>query len=307
MTRYILIGLFLLDIAGPVQAAVTAWKPFNLESGYVAIPISIDGYETKALLNPGISNNMISTSFVEQHGGDFNKGGKMRVSGAYTSAELDLITKIPVEVFGMSITLDDVSVGDLGDVDFMFALEYFEAFVMQLDYPHMKMRLIERDSVDLKALKNVDFFRDKNSNQPVIKVNLSQKTDTWLILDIGNSGRVVLTRKLAKKYSWLDDQSIVTPISKGVNLTGENMQTFTLASFGIGPYELENVKAIVPMEGEAMIINKYEIRVTYDSRRSAGGSKHSHGMLGYNVLQHFLITVDFWKNRLHIGLPPERE
>ncbi len=231
----------------------------------------------------------------------------MRVSGAYTSAVLDLITKIPIEVFGMNFTLDDVSVGDLGDVDFMFALNYFDRFVMQLDYPHMEMRLIERDSVNLKAFENVDLLRDRNSNQPVIKVNLNQETDAWLIIDIGNSGGVVLTRKLPKKNGWFDDRSLVTVKTEGVNVTGKNMETFTLSSFGIGPYELENVKAIVPMEGEAMIINKHELRVMYDSRRQAGGSKHSHGMLGYDVLQHFLITVDFWKNRLHIGLPPEKE
>ncbi len=38
MIRHILIGLFLLSFAGPVQAAATAWKPFKLESGRGTLP-----------------------------------------------------------------------------------------------------------------------------------------------------------------------------------------------------------------------------------------------------------------------------
>ena len=56
----------------------------------------------------------------------------------------------------------------------------------------------------------------------------------------------------------------------------------------VGPYTLENVIVTVPGAGEKTSVRK-------------------EGILGYDVLRHFLITMDWDRQQMHIEVPPEAD
>jgi hypothetical protein len=63
------------------------------------------------------------------------------------------------------------------------------------------------------------------------------------------------------------------------------------------PYELENVITTVPSEGQSSNLGS--------GYNPGGGSRlqrgvKTNGLLGYDVLKHFLITVDYDKFQMHI-------
>ena len=65
-----------------------------------------------------------------------------------------------------------------------------------------------------------------------------------------------------------------------------------------GPFELENVLVTIPAEGK----NSY-LDSQYEKTGSRLKGKKVQGIIGYDVLKHFLITVDYKGGHAHIGLP----
>lgn len=57
-----------------------------------------------------------------------------------------------------------------------------EKFIFQIDYPNNRLRLFERDSIDLAKLKNIDMQIDRGTGQPIVKVELNGEKNAWLFL-----------------------------------------------------------------------------------------------------------------------------
>ena len=69
----------------------------------------------------------------------------------------------------------------------------------------------------------------------------------------------------------------------------------------IGPFTLENVIVTVPGKGQkSNVFDDYGVGVS----RVISHSK-SEGILGYDVLKHFIVTIDFKRSLLHMEPPPD--
>jgi hypothetical protein len=69
----------------------------------------------------------------------------------------------------------------------------------------------------------------------------------------------------------------------------------------IGPFTLENVIMMVPGEGEKTTIGRES-----PARPGSRLKKDSEdGILGYDVLKHFIVTIDFNRSLLHLAPPEE--
>ncbi len=66
---------------------------------------------------------------------------------------------------------------------------FFEKFIVQLDYPNKKMRLMTRDAIDIRKVENVRMESDKGSGFPIVWVRLNDEISDWLILDTGSNDR----------------------------------------------------------------------------------------------------------------------
>jgi hypothetical protein len=92
--------------------------------------------------------------------------------------------------------------------------------VFQFDCVNERMRLITRDSVNLKSIRNVDAKLDRSSGALLIRVGLTEDRNAWLQMDTGSNGGILIDRKLANSLEWPSTLPKVNGESYGVNGSG---------------------------------------------------------------------------------------
>ena len=99
---------------------------------------------------------------------------------------------------------------------------------------------------------------------------------------------------MAENNGWLTQFPLTQGISQGVNTTG-NVEFFRIPTLGFGPFLLENVGITVPEAGVNAKFGEAE-----DELNTRVGSVRVDGLIGYDVLQHFILTIDYKFGRGHI-------
>lgn len=295
----ILIPFIFLFSTLKCAAGVTEWIDFNLEGGHVKIPVIIAGIDTYAILDTGSQVNAINKAFITKHGLAFDKGQKLRIKGAFGIENKATFNNVPVSLFGIDSELDRLTEISLGfhTNGMLLGGGFFNKFVIQLDYPNKKMRLIDKDSIDVAKFENIEVRRQKGSGMPIVKVGLPNDKHLWLLLDTGNAGGMIVERKVADYMGWLKGVKSESTISTGANTIIET-ESFQIPQLQFGPFELENVLVTIPAEGKSAYL---------DSQYEKGGTRIKgrkvQGIIGYDVLKHFLITIDYKNGHAHIDVP----
>lgn len=172
---------------------------------------------------------------------------------------------------------------------------FFNNFIVQLDYPHRKIRLVTRDSLDMGEVANVRADSQQGSGMPIAQVEINGVA-LWLLVDTGNSGTILIVRRAASKVGLLDKVE-GTSMSFGANSSGVNeFATSDVVKFG--PYEIGDVKVSFPAEGQ-----KTNLESQYERTGSRIGGKRVVGLIGYDLLKDFVVTLDYRYGKLHIALP----
>lgn len=292
-----------LLFSSSVFAGATQWMPFELDDGHIMVNIELDGVPAKAILDTGAEMNGISHAFIAKHNPDFTRAGRTRVQGAFGEDIRDRFNAVPLNLFGVDLKLNGLVDLDFGDEEraLLLGAGFFDDFIVQLDYPNQRMRLIERDSLDLAALRNVRSEQDAASYMPIVNVRLNDQEDVWLMFDTGLNGGVLVERGIARNNGWLsDDYKTVTTDASGVTRK-QNIDSFLLPSVKIGPFELENVIVSTPVEGQDITLMSRVGKMEQTGSRIKGNKVE--GLVGYDVLKHFVVTVDYHKGYIHLGLP----
>ncbi|WP_233009563.1 retroviral-like aspartic protease family protein [Rheinheimera faecalis] len=274
------------------------WLPFELQGGIVTIDVEFEGKTRKAIIDSGAEINSISAGYVELKKNELQFGEKIRLKGVFGEETTALVNAIPVKIFGHEVELNDLAPAQLGNAILLLGLPFLQNFIVQFDYPNQKMRLLPHSVVDMKKIANVEVKKSRNRNLPAIKVELAGGKSLWLTLDTGNSGGLVVSRMLAEEQDWLRDQLVLKHSVSGAVKSGQ-VETFTISYLKVGPYELENVLVTIPVDGEAMNIR--------DSHRSSvnqlSKGTSTNGLLGYDILKHFVLTLDTKNWRAHLAAP----
>jgi len=205
-------------------------------------------------------------------------------------------------MFGGDFDLDDVAEGELGNSTLLLGSVFFSNVIVQIDFPNSRLQLFPKSAVDMDKYQNVPMKRVRSSGLPAIQVKINGKK-VWLLFDTGNSGAIYLKRSVATSEGWLTadtqiDQSKVLGLSKSADV-----DMFKVESLKIGPYELESVPIQVPVEGEHTNVGKSKRETsTANNSRISRGIK-TKGVMGFDVLKHFIVTVDLDDYQLHIVTP----
>jgi hypothetical protein len=171
---------------------------------------------------------------------------------------------------------------------------------MQIDYPNSQLRIITHDSLKLRKLANVRMKRAAGSQQPIVNVDMNGEADLWLTLDTGNNSGILIPRRSATRFDWLEKYGTTEARLAGVTKSTD-VERFNLPELTIGPIALENVIVIVPGEGERTNVGKGVMAKTGTRIKEIS----SDGILGYDVLKHFVVTIDYKHSLLHLGVPAE--
>lgn len=293
--------LFAISLFTPSSYAVTEWVDFELVNGHITLPVTIEGHEGRAILDTGAQGNSINQSFINKHELELDKADKIIVRGVYGEEKRQRYSNIEVNLLGADIEMDKLASVRLGHFENALLLggSFLRNFIFQFDYPNNRMRLFMRDEVDLAKLENIEMRMDKGMRQPIVRVNLNDQKKAWLIMDTGNNGGIFLKRRTAEDQGWLDEFELDKISSSGVLGSGHK-DAFILPEIQFGPFTVEDVKMSVPEEGQ-------KVNIFSSGRGSMVGfkGKNVKGLLGYDILKHFVITIDYKAGNMHVGLPEE--
>ena len=105
----------------------------------------------------------------------------------------------------------------------------------------------------------------------------------------------MIDRSLARKHDWLDRFETMKRHLSGAN-AGAEMLLFNLPAMSIGDFEIAN--AIVAVPGDGVSINTLLPKTTTGSRLLRRSKQQ--GFLGYDVLKHFVVTIDYRYGYVHL-------
>lgn len=292
-------------ITPSAYGGATEWVQIKIVNGQLFVDTEIAGISGYSLIDTGAEVNAINGKFLESANLDYDKGRFIEIAGVFGTERRDTYKEIPVKVFGSTVNFHDLIDLDLGvsNIQLILGASFLERYIFQFDYPNQRLRLITRDSINLKKLKNVDSKKDKNGGSPLVKVGLSKKIDAWLVMDTGANGGILIDRDLAKRLDWLDGSARIQDKVHGVNSSGD-MEHFTVPSIVLGPVELADVMVTIPASGQSVTL--FEKYAPLGTRIARGGK--AKGLLGYDVLRHFVVTIDYKTGYVHIhagGKSPE--
>ncbi|MGS2720848.1 aspartyl protease family protein [Paraglaciecola aestuariivivens] len=295
----VLTPLVVLLISFSTHSAVSEWTDIVLENGHIKIPVIVAGHDTFAILDTGAQINGINSAFIQKHKMKLTGGHKIKVKGLYGQEIKSVFNSIPMALFGFDTELNEAVSVSLGhhSTGILMGASFFSKFIVQLDYPKQRMRIITRDTLNLREIENIQVKKQRGTGEPLVKVSLGKdSTPFWALLDTGNNGGVLIERGLAKKHGLLD-KITSSSLSAGVNKIS-TIENVRVDEFVFGPYTLENVLVNIPAVGQSSNI---EDQNTFTGTRIK--SVKQRGVIGYDILKHFVLTLDYHAGNAHIAAP----
>ncbi len=292
----VLLSSLPFGLVQPAHAAATEWMEIRIVDGLMLVESKVAGIAGYSVIDTGAQLEGINGRFLEAEGLEFKKDRKLTVVGVHGKEERSSYRAIEAEVFGSPVRFTRLVDLDLGPPEFQLLLgsNFLESYIFQFDYTNSRMRLITRDSVDLKKIQNIETRLDSGSNSLLVRVGLDEKNEAWLQMDTGSNGGILVDRPLASRLGWIDTYEKVEGVSSGT-VSSSEMEYFRIPLVTIGPYELENVLVSIPADGEDLELfeRDTEIGTRIASRQASAG------LVGYEILRHFVVTVDYDRGYVH--------
>ena len=123
---------------------------------------------------------------------------------------------------------------------------------------------------------------------PAVFVTLNETHKVWLGLATGVKAGITLDQNYANSLK-------VETINNAL----------TIDTLKFGPYELGNISTQIATIEESESIRNSKRRVNLGSHIDR--SIITHGLIGYEVLKHFVLTMDLDTEKLHVWLPPSKK
>ena len=291
--------LFLVSIFLPLiaNAGVSNWVDFELVGGHVKIPIEINGNSGYAILDSGSQINGINENFISKYQLDLARGRKISVKGVYGTEKRQTYLSITAQLFGQALSFRSLVGASLGHFEnaILLGAPFFSDVILQIDYPNARLRIISKDTPNMNKYNNLEAIRQKGSGLLIVKIDVNNDKSLWTILDTGNSGGLMLERNAA--HLWLGKYDLSTSTSYGANIMGYH-ESFRIPEMKFGPYVLENVLVSVPAEGQhANLTSRFTSVGTHIKGRKV------EGILGFDILKHFVLTIDYGAGHAHVETP----
>jgi len=300
MIKIVLMSLFV--IALPLHpdlalAGVTPWVDFQVRNGGVFVPITIAGESGYAKMDTGSSIHLINTKKIADKSrlGTGYKVTTTEIFGKNNEAR-PLFNKVAANLFGLDFEINSMLDSDLDENTIaVIGQPFFDEFVVQIDYPKNRMRLLDRNSIKLKKERNVEVRRNAY-NELLVEVELEGEKKR-LLMDTGTQSGILIGRQVAKQHNWLGMYPTTTGRSTRLDKV-ITTESFRIPTVKFGPFTIENVLVTVPGEGHQFAWDQD----TTDFTGTRLKSLETEGLLGFDVIKHFLLTIDYKKGYLHVGL-----
>jgi len=274
------------------SASASGWLPLTKsESGKLYIPVSVESRDGVALLDTGASINVVSGEFLTED--EYDRRGDITIVDALGREEdYDVVSGFDVTIFGAELEFGRTVLMEGRREALILGRPFIEQFVFQFDYVNDRFRMIPRDMVDISEHANIRSVIDQDSGMPFVRVGLNEQVEAWLLLDTG-APFLVLDQNFAEGQSLLSPGNNDESYLAGVNSV-DSAARFVVDEIKIGPFVIEQAEAMSP----------YNADVTITSRTRTGSRIRqpvAQGIVGADILQHFLLTIDYKLGLIHIA------
>lgn len=305
---FIIFAFFQFSIAA--NASVTEWIDFEIKNNSVQFGAVINGVKASAVIDPTSKVNMLSESFAGANQQTVERSGYTQFKDIKGERNLAKFKKVDIELFGANITFDDLLADKDLRADLVLGIPFFRQYIVQIDFPRNRLRLIDRKGNDIKKIANaemreqvdayvtsnfsVDNLKSNEQTSRVVKVKLNGH-EQWLTLDFLSAFGVVSSRESALKVGGLTTPLVDKTAVPAQQLTNP-AEYYQISSFTIGPFELEGVLLAVEPENGKRLLPTYR-------RGSKTGTNIDKkivpdGTLGLDVLKHFVVTFDYSSSQI---------
>ena len=290
------LNLVLFNAVKLAHAGATEWMDIRIVEGFILVETEVAGISGFSMIDTGASVEAINANFLAANGLEFKKDRKITLEGVFEKREVTSYREIPAAVFGSSVVFTRLIELDLGapEIQLLIGSNFVDNYIFQFDYVNERMRLITRDALDLKAIRNVEAKLDRRDDKLLVRVGVEEDEEIWLAMDTGSNGGILINRSLASRLDWLETYERLEGTAGGALGSGD-MEYFRAPLVTIGPFEIENVLVAIPVAGGSTEL--------FDSPTETGSRiasrKRSAGLLGYDVLKHFVVTIDYDRGHVH--------
>jgi len=285
--------------AGPLSSIAQtsgAWIEFSGEQTRPSLAIRVGGEDGTALLQPANAANAVSRTFADRVG--LKEGSKrLSLTGVYGENEMPVAEDFDLMLAGTTMVAEDFLIvpDSMAAVDILLGQPLFQAAIVQIDYPQRRLRILPPGSIEFEGNAKIKM---SESNRPLVRTSINGK-DSWMLLDTNSRGICLLKNNFVGKHK-LDRHAVELELTGDLAVeAGQAVQSLRLERFDLGPYGFENFLAAYSPNSELPI----------DSRAKAYGARRivdqfqGDGVLGYEILRHFIVTVSLANEKVQFYAP----
>lgn len=277
----------------PAGIAVTSWIPFELFArGYIYLRGQVNGHETDILLDSGAGMTVLNAATAKQVG--LESSGSLAAQGTGGTVEAGLVQGVTLKIGELEIGPLTAAVVDLSELEqrmgrplpVILGKELFHAFVVDIDYPHLRLRLHEPETFQYEGPgRRLELLPAEDGHKD-LRLSVEGLEPAVFGLDTGQGSEITLFRRYTEAHRLLEGRRLSQ--RKGGGVGGTNVvDVGTLRSLEIAGFRFENVPA------------------SFDrSERTAFDTALKAGNLGTGILRRFRVLFDYARDALYLEPGP---
>ncbi len=271
-----------------IPDAGSGWIDFEPKSDIVIIPVVLNGHPTKAMIDTGFDDVVVSKAYADAHHLPLTPWAKPESVGGptqfYTTPSVTLDVGAIRTTKPGAVTVMDLSrlnaVG-LADVEVVIGLPILGIFEWQVDQDHHRFRLLSSGSIPIPD--GIPIRVGPNNSRLVTDVSINGQSVSPTMIDTGNDSAVSISPAVAERTGFKPQTDIGS-----VGAGGMVVQPLgRLTDFTLGAHRVSGAYATV-------------------DQANWWGSKEIQALIGMGVLRTYNMTVDLTAGRMLLEprMPP---
>lgn len=260
----------------------SGWISFNPDGAHIVIPITLNGQPTKALIDTGVDQLLLSKSYADAHHLPLTPWSKPVSAGGavqyYTTPSValdigDLSTTKPG-----AVTVGDLShmaVSGLASVDVVIGLPLLGPLEWQVDQDHHRFRMMKSGSIPVTD--GIPIKVGPGNSRLVNNISVNGKSVSLAMIDTGSDSEVSLSPNAAGQTGFVSKTDI--------------------ASLGVGGTVVEPLGRL-----KDFMIGKHDVTGAYATVEDGSwwGAKEIQALIGMGVLRAYNMTVDLTAGQMKL-------
>jgi predicted aspartyl protease len=275
-----LLPIFLLSKVNAATNILTEWVPFKIQNSHIVVKIKVKGSAVEAVVDTGANLSAIHYDLAKEVGVRASRE-KVEVSGIGKTKKLALSRKATISIDGLfAKRLPLLIFKTKMNARFILGMDYLAHGVLQIDYINLRLRLATPGSFRFPAQNAIPLTRKGLLYYLDVSID---NTNVQMMLDTGNADIVSIPYAAVSEtplYLAIKDKAELNIAGGGIHAANVKVLQGLSNNFKIGQYTLENV----------------EYQIAAKSNAYAG-----HAIIGYDILKHFLVTIDLINNNLYLS------